>query len=150
MSNSIKHFINQFDLQTRLFNNVTEGISDNDSIKRLNANTNHVAWLTGHVASTRYMLAGATEPFPELFQNGKGLQNDAKYPPIKELTKDWNALAEKISNTLQKLPEEALSTQMPQAVPTGNTLADFIAFINHHEAYTIGQIGIARRFFGKQ
>ena len=69
MSNSIKHLVNQFDLQTRLFNNVTTGINDADAQKQLNENTNHVAWLAGHTASTRHMLAGAlgiqvSEPFP--------------------------------------------------------------------------------------
>jgi hypothetical protein len=155
MSNSIKHLINQFDLQTRLFNNVTTGINDADAQKPLNENTNHVAWLAGHVASTRYMLAGAlgiqtAEPFPDIFGNGKGLQKDVKYPSIKESTKEWNALSEKISTALKNLPEEALGNKMPQMFPTGDTFGDFISFLNHHEAYTIGQIGIARRFFGNE
>jgi hypothetical protein len=78
MSNTIKHLINQFNLQTRLFSNVTAGVTDARAGKSMNENTNHAAWLTGHTVSTRYMLAGALgltieEPFPALFKNGKGI-----------------------------------------------------------------------------
>ena len=153
MSNSIKHLINQFNLQTRLFNNVLAGISDADSMKQMNANTNHVAWLTGHTVSTRFMIANALglkvkEPFPSLFENGKGMDKGAKYPSMKELTKDWNSVSEKIATALNTLTEDALQNKVPHPVPTGDTLGDFISFINHHEAYTIGQLGIARRYHG--
>ena len=36
MANSIKHIISQFNLQTRLFNNVTTGVSDDHSHEHLN------------------------------------------------------------------------------------------------------------------
>jgi alkylhydroperoxidase/carboxymuconolactone decarboxylase family protein YurZ len=153
MSNSIKHLINQFNLQTRLFNNVTVAIKDGDAAKPMNENTNHIAWLTGHTVSTRFMLAGAlglkeSEPFPELFQNGKGIDRAYDYPTMDELTKDWNSLAVKIASAMNSLTEESLNAKMPRPVPTGDTLGDFISFLMHHEAYTIGQIGIYRRYYG--
>ena len=152
MSNSIKHLISQFNLQTRLFNNVTAGVSDAVSQQRMNSHTNHIAWLTGHLVSTRFMFANALgiqakEPFPELFENGKGMDPKAKYPAMEALTKDWNSISEKIAGALQALDEKALSNKMPRPVPTGETLGDFIAFLMHHEAYTIGQVGIVRRYF---
>lgn len=155
MSNSIKHLINQFNLQTRLFNNVTTGIKDSDSTKQMNENTNHTAWLTGHTVSTRFMLAGAlglkeAEPYPELFQNGKGLDKNAKYPSMADLTSGWNSISEKVAAALNALSEEVLATKMPRPVPTGDTLGDFISFLMHHEAYTIGQLGIYRRFHGEE
>ncbi len=153
MTSSIKHLISQFNLQTKLFTNVTVGLTDSDAQKPLNGNTNHAAWLTGHIVSTRYMLANVLgldvkEPFPALYENGKGLDKTAKYPAMSDLTKDGNALSEKMVTALSSLSEEALNNKMPRPVPTGDTLGDFIAFLIHHEAYTIGQLGISRRFFG--
>lgn len=153
MSNSIKHLIRQFDLQTRLFKNVTVGISDADSVRQMNANTNHAAWLTGHTVSTRFMLAKALglnvqEPFPALYENGKGMEKGAKYPSMKELIREWDSISEKIVNAMNALTEAALENKMPKPVPTGDTMGDFISFLMHHEAYTIGQIGIVRRFLG--
>ncbi|MFN0276658.1 MAG: DinB family protein [Chitinophagales bacterium] len=153
MSNSIKHLINQFNLQTRLFNNVTSNITDADAGKSMNENTNHIAWITGHIVSTRYMLANALgqnvqEPFPTFFENGKGMDKTATYPSMQDLTKDWGFISEKVTTALAGLTDEATDTKMPQPVPTGDTLGDFIAFLAHHEAYTIGQLGIYRRFHG--
>lgn len=155
MPDSIKHLINQFNLQTRLFDNVTAGVTDADSQKQMNQNTNHLAWLTGHTVSTRYMLAGVLglqeqEPFPAFYENGKGMDKDATYPGMSDLTKDWHPISEKIAAALEATTEEALAAKMPNPVPTGDTLGDFIAFLMHHEAYTIGQMGISRRYHGLQ
>lgn len=87
MANAIKYLINQFDLQTGLFGKVTAGISDADSLKPMNQNTAHIAWLTGHSVSLRYWLANesgikAGEPFPDLFRGGKGIDKAAEYPSM--------------------------------------------------------------------
>lgn len=153
MSERIKSIISQFELQTSLMKNVTVGINDSDAQSRLNENTNHIAWLTGHIVSIRFMIAGALgsptqEPFPELFENGKGLDNTAQYPSMEDLMKDWDSISEKDLQLMNQLTEEALSQKMPRPVPTGDTLGDFLVFLLHHEAYTLGQIGISRRFFG--
>ncbi len=153
MSTPQHYLASQFDLQTRLFLNVVAEVSDSAATTRLNANTNHIAWLAGHTVSTRYTLANVLrmevqEPFPALFGNRKGLDASAQYPSLTVLTQDWASLSEKISAAIKALPAEALSMELPQPVPTGNTLGDFLAFILHHEAYTIGQMGLARRFHG--
>jgi uncharacterized damage-inducible protein DinB len=153
MANTIKYLINQFDLQSRLFKNATAGISDADSGKPMNPNTNHIAWLTGHTVSTRYSLANALgsqvqEPFPNLFRNEKGMDKSAKYPSMNELTKDWNSISETLNAALNAVSDEALDKKIPRPVPTGDTLGDLVSFIIHHEAYTLGQLGIYRRFHG--
>ncbi len=153
MSERVKSLISQYNLQTQLMRNVTSGINDTDAQSRLNENTNHIAWLTGHIVSTRFMISGvlgdpSNEPFAELFENGKGLDASAQYPSMEALMKDWDSISEKNLALLENLTEEALIQKMPRPVPTGDTLGDFLSFLMHHEAYTIGQIGIARRFFG--
>ncbi len=153
MSNTIKHLINQFNLQTRLYNNVTAEISDSIASKPMNENTNHIAWLTGHIVSTRYMLATVLgiqdkEPFSTLFKNGKGIDRSANYPSMKELTNGWSSISEKVLVALNSLSEEVIASKAPRAVPTGESIGDFISFIMHHEAYTLGQLGIYRRFYG--
>ena len=155
MTDAMKYLAGQFKLQTRLFNNVTAEVSEADSKQSLNSNTNNMAWLAGHSVSTRYMLAqilglSVSEPFPALFANGKGLDKTAAYPSMSELTNDWNTISAQIETALNTLPAEALHNKMPQPVPTGDTLGDFLAFLMHHEAYTIGQLGLARRFYGLQ
>lgn len=144
-----KYLINQFDLQSRLFHNVTAGIPEAYAGMPMNRHTNHVAWLAGHTVSTRYMLANtlgiqAQEPFPELFRDGKGMDRSAEYPPMRELTKDWDPISAAVKGALNALDDQGLDGKAPM----GDTLGDYVSFLMHHEAYTLGQLGIFRRFHG--
>jgi hypothetical protein len=150
---SISILRGQFSLQEKLFTNVLSGIKNEDSHKRINQNTNHLAWLTGHIVSTRYMMLNvlginSTEPFPDLFAQGKGVQADVTYPSLSELTKDWKTISEKLNERLNSISEEELEANAPFPTPLGSTIKDFISFCSHHEAYTIGQLGLYRRFHG--
>ncbi|MEO6167025.1 MAG: DinB family protein [Chitinophagales bacterium] len=152
-TSTIDAILNQLELQTRLFRNSVDGISDHDALRQMNTNTNHVAWLTGHIVSSRYFLASALglhvhEPFPELFAERKGLQVEAEYPSQHELTKDWEPISDLLLSKLKTLTADELNEKIAFVVPTGNTMEALIAFISHHEAYTIGQIGLYRRYFG--
>ena len=46
----------QFVLQTRLFNNVLEGIEDRKGSERLSEFVNHLQWIAGHLTNSRYRL----------------------------------------------------------------------------------------------
>ena len=145
----------QFDLHTRLFNNVLEGISDPDTNSRANGHVNHIKWLAGHLTSTRFGfkdMAGFEEgdPYGELFSHGKAIDPEADYPSIESIRENWNAISGKISDALGSLPAEALEADAPR-VPIGEgKMGDFLDFLMHHEAYHIGQIGILRKFLGQE
>lgn len=151
---SLQPLIEAFKLQTRLYRNVTKDISDEHAAAGIGNSTNNIAWITGHLFSTRFMLGtvlGITdrEPFPELFERGKGIQEGVKYPTMNELTDGWEEFSEKIIEHLSNMKEDELQAEAPVQTPIAeNTLRGFITFICHHEAYHIGQISLARRYFG--
>ncbi len=151
---SLQPLIEAFKLQTRLFRNVTKDITEEHGQAHFAGSPNHIGWVTGHLASTRYMLGtvlGLTdrEPFPELFGRGKGIDEAASYPSIDELTAGWEDFAEKIIDRLARLTEDELKADPPVQTPISeNTLRGFIIFLCHHEAYHIGQLSMARRYFG--
>lgn len=142
-----------FKLQTRLFNNVIQGVTDEQRHLKISDNTNHIGWLIGHVVSSRYMAANLlgvqlNEPCPEYFANGKGLQ-EGEYPTISEMTLGWNELSEKLNDAFDNASEELLDAQPPMQTPIGlNSIIGLITFFAHHESYTLGQIGIFRKFLG--
>jgi hypothetical protein len=145
--------IGQFKLQEKLFNNLTTGIKNEDIHKKMNGNTNHLAWLIGHTVSTRFMLLNtlgtqAKEPFPHLFAEGKGLQENSVYPSIEELIKDWTGVSRQLEEKLNSLTKAELEEKAPYPTPLGTSLKECISFFSHHEAYTLGQMGIYRRFHG--
>lgn len=141
-------------LQTRLFSNTIAGVSDENGDDRLTDHTNHLKWLTGHLVSTRYMLANiagieAAEPYPELFAKGKGIETDANYPSLNELSRDWESISAQLLEKLQAMDEDALNTTPPIQVPVEDqTMRGMMTFFLHHEAYHIGQMGYLRKYHG--
>jgi uncharacterized damage-inducible protein DinB len=151
---TLQPVIEAFKLQTRLFRNVTKDITDEHGQAHFAGSPNHIGWITGHIVSNRYMIGtvlGLTgrEPFPDLFERGKGIQEDTKYPSMDELTAGWEDFAEKIIARLKSLDEDDLRADPPVQTPISeNTLRGFITFLCHHEAYHIGQLSLIRRHFG--
>ena len=151
---TLQPVIEAFKMQTRLFLNVTSDITEEHAKAHFGGSPNHIAWITGHLVSTRYTLStvlGLTgrEPYPELFESGKGIQDDMDYPSIDKLTAGWENLGEKIIDRLESLTEDELQADPPIQTPIAdNTLRGFITFICHHEAYHIGQLSILKRYFG--
>lgn len=81
-------------------------------------------------------------------------QSEAKdninYPNIEEIKIEWNRLHEPIRNGLEELTPEMLDQTPPAPFDQlADSVGELWAFINHHTAYHIGQIGILRRGFGK-
>jgi uncharacterized damage-inducible protein DinB len=147
----------QFDLHTRLFNNVTEGITEDDSHNHNSENTNHIKWIAGHLLNTRIStLARITggqpdESYAAQFGRGVALDPKAKYPPIEEIRSKWNDTAAAISEGINNMPEEALAAKSPVQAPIADdTFRGLLSFLISHEAYHVGQLGILRKMAGKE
>ena len=152
--NSIAGLTTMVKLQTKLFKNVCADFSEEYAQKTLSKDTAHIAWIAGHLVSSRYALAGlfgadVKEPFPDVFGQGKGMDQSLSYPSMADLLKDWNSVSEKLSERLESLSDDELSASAPYQFPIeDSTMLGLLVFFVHHEAYHIGQIGIARKFFG--
>ena len=150
---SISPLIEQFNMQTRLFDNCIEGFS-RDFDKRPNERTNHAAWLAGHIVSTRINIANMIgveykNPYNDLYSDFKPLDKSAKYPSLKEVKKNWDEISPKFSAKLIELDDKFLSAPAPFKLPIGDgTMTGVLAFFSHHEAYHLGQLGTTRKYFG--
>jgi hypothetical protein len=143
-----------FDLHTKLFANVIDGISDKDSQNRLNTKANHVAWIAGSLVHERYELANVLEismkqTSHELFMGHKGIQDSIPYPSLSEFRKDWQTITPVLRDALANISNEELESRDLYQMPGEDlTLFDAMAFILDREAYCIGQIGLYRRLLG--
>ncbi len=146
----------QFDLHTKLFNNVLSEISDEQADIRADEKINHIKWLAGHITAARMGLGkfgGLDEDksFDEFFGHGKSIDTTLNYPSLKEIQNKWNAISERISEGLANLPSDILRSKAPIQVPVSDpSMEGFLGFMMHHEAYHIGQMGILRKFTGKE
>ncbi len=147
----------QFDLQTRLFNNVTDGIGEQEAHLRNSEQINHIKWIAGHMLNTR--LSGISkvvglqsdDTYAAQFGRGKSLDPQAQYPSMEEITARWQATAPAIGAALSNVPEEVLSAKSPVPAPIADdTIRGLLSFLISHEAYHIGQLGILRKLAGKE
>ena len=159
-----KQLLAQYDLHHVLFNNVLADISEAEASKSLLEPMNNVKWIAGHLlwAQRNLVQIGGAQvviPWRGLFHSGPGATaEDLNAPPcemptLQEIKDKWNEFAPSIRAGLENVPEEALNSVVPIPTPIApydNTLAGVWAFINDHQAYTIGQIGVLRRGLGKE
>jgi len=146
----------QFNLQTRLFNNVLEGISEDESNQRASETVNHIKWVAGHVLTTRlsfHQLVGFEEDqsLTELFGHGHGLDESKTYPSIEFILEKWNKISTDFGDKIGQLPAAVLDSEAPSKTPINDmTMRGMLSFISFHEAYHIGQLGILRKYLGKE
>lgn len=155
-----KFLLIQFDLHHRLYINVLQGFTDEESNKRLynNTNINHVKYLAGHLLNSQYGLAlsagiDVDVKWNELFavMGQSAAKDDFPYPLLEEVKSEWNKLYQPTRNALEQMTDEDLSETPPAPFDqVAESRGELWAFINHHIAYHIGQIGILRRGFGKE
>jgi hypothetical protein len=159
-----KVLLDQFDLHNLLYNNVIADISNEESNKCVADPMNCVKWLAGHLLWAQHNLANIGQvkldlPWRDHFHTKQGGSTEdfnaskSELPTLQQVKDKWNEYAPLIRTGLENLPDEALNTVIEvkhPIAPFDNTLAGLWAFINHHQAYTIGQIGILRRGLGKE
>lgn len=153
------YLLTQYDLHHKLYNNVLAGFSDEETNRRVHGDKkmNHVKYLAGHLLNSQYgigMIAGIDPEIKwnELFaaMNQSEAKDDIDYPEIEEIKAEWNAIHEPIREGLTNLSLEELNSKPPEPFDKlAESTGQLWAFLNHHQAYHIGQIGILRRGFGK-
>lgn len=157
----------QFDFNHRLYNNALSDFTDEETNQRLYEDTriNHVKYIAGHLQNSRYAFALLSDvpidwKWNDLFA-GVGqtkARDDISYPSIQQIVDEWNRIYKPIRNGLGNLSEMQLDRIAPDPMDKlfenseffPNTIAGVWTFLNDHQAYHIGQIGILRRGFGKE
>jgi hypothetical protein len=152
-----KQLLAQYDLHNLLFNNVIVDISEEESNIRLVPSINNIKWLAGHLVWVQTNLGRMCGVLIEIVwidhyntQLSQPPGPEIKVPSLKEIKDAWNRYSAEIRNGLDNLSDEALNSPIEFPIPLFKTQEGLWTFINHHQAYTIGQIGILRRALGKE
>ncbi|HEX7902976.1 MAG TPA: DinB family protein [Chitinophagaceae bacterium] len=142
-----------YDIQTKYFGNVLDGISDKDTHNRLNTKVNHIAWLAGSLVQQRYEIANMfgikNKPAADdLFKNNKGIQDDVVYPSLSVYKKDWDTITPLLKDALINIADEKLDESFEMMPGMKMTYYDLVTFMSYREASCIGQIALWRRLLG--
>ena len=145
----------QFDLHNVLFNNVLADIDEEEANIRLISSSNNIKWLAGHLLWAQTNLARRFGVPVEIawidhYNNQIPQPPEIAVPSLEEIKSAWNRNAAAIRQGLENLTDEALNTPIEFPLPAFRTQEGYWTFVNHHQAYTIGQIGILRRGLDKE
>lgn len=144
----------QLELQSKLFLNCLDGISEEDAAVRPGGTTNSMAFLAAHLVDSRHWLArvvGLTieNPFGPRLDGARGIEDLKDCPTLEESRQAWRTLALPLATQLETLDPATLDQHSQTRFPISDrSNLGTIAFLLHHEAYHIGQLALLRRYVG--
>lgn len=153
MAKSIYQSEIMLNMNTRLFLNALEGVTDEQAKHRISDHNNPLIWLATHTTWARYnacaMLGkpAAKNPYDGMFENFKPFNPSDKYPTLAEVKIEWNKASELLKDALASVTEEHLAADCPLKSPIGDfTFGGTVAFLTQHESYDIGQIAFLKKY----
>ena len=146
-----------FQLNTRLFLNCFEDVTDELARTRPTQTTNSMAYIALHLHDARHYLArylGVDEPdpFAAITAEATGIDSIDVYPSVAELRTAWMEIAMALENQFPRLDAKVLDQPSPEdapAFPVGDrTVLGGVAFLMQHESYHVGQLAFLRKSLG--
>jgi uncharacterized damage-inducible protein DinB len=136
----------------RMLDRLAAGMEEADWANRFGGNSGH--WILAHLLATkrsqlRALCAGAA---PEAWEAlaGRGGARDAALPAASDLLPAWYRDNADLATRLEGLGADGADAPSPRTMPDGSTTQGGMArFLQFHEAYHLGQIGLLRRQCGK-
>ena len=144
----------QIGLQSKLFINCLDGVSEDAALIRPGETANHMAFIAAHLVDARHWLAravglAAENPFAERLANARSIDDLTECPSLAESREAWRALAPALEGRVAGLDSATLDQPSATRFPISDrSVVGTIAFLVHHEAYHIGQLALLRRYVG--
>ena len=140
-----------FDVNTRLYRNALDDVSDERFSARLNDRTNSMQWVCGHLALTRAGMAALIGAAPDGSMKRFWTDFDpaADYPDRDAILRAWDQATERLRERLAVITWADLAKPTPPTYPgTEAAIRDALAFLAEHESYHVGQLGFLRKAHG--
>lgn len=143
-------------LNTRLLHNCLEDVDDTMARQRPTADTNHLAFLTAHVADARHFLAATLgvpleNPLSQQLEYGKTLDEIGELPPLSALVAAWDRVSAHLAERMPTITASTLDAHSGLRFPVEDrTVLGAVAFLVQHDSYHIGQMALLRRQLGRK
>jgi uncharacterized damage-inducible protein DinB len=147
VSNSLK-------LGTAVLHRALADVDQATAETRPNEHTNSLAFVACHLLDSRFYLlrlvgGKAENPYAELFDAARTIEQMTGYPDMTELQGVWDDVDRHLQARLAELADEDLDAEYPSGFPTDDSsLLGVIGFLAFHEGYHVGQLGLLRKHFG--
>lgn len=143
-----------FGVSNALYEKALAGLDRETLLKRPAVGTNPILWIAGHLASTRFGLAGVLGrprefPLGKTFFRGAALGDLSTLPEIGPIQEAWRDISSLVMSRLEELTEAELGAPSPRVFPIpDSTIRGAITFLAYHEGYHIGQMAYLRKWLG--
>ncbi len=141
-------------LNTRLFRNCLDGLTEEQASQRPSSATNHAAFIAAHMADARFYLLeilGAKRPNPlaEALAGARSIDDLKRLPTLDESREAWTDAARALRDRLEAITAAELDASVSTRFPMPNpTVLGVLAFLVQHESYHLGQLALLRKHAG--
>ncbi len=141
-------------LNTVLFRNCLDGLTDAEAGVRPSGETNSAAFVAAHLTNSRYFLLkqlGVDEPDPlaRYLDGRKAISEVAQLPPLSEVQDAWTRVAHLLRDRLATLSGAELEAATTMRFPLSDgTLLSTLTFLVQHDSYHVGQLSLLRKYCG--
>lgn len=141
-------------LNTTLFRNCLDGMSDEQAAARPSGATNNAAFVAAHLTNSRFYLLkmlGVEEPDPLApYLDGRTSLDDLdQLPPLSDIQAAWTKAAHLLRDRLTALTPADLDGPSTAKFPLFNgTVLATLTFLVQHDSYHVGQLALLRKFSG--
>lgn len=154
MLEKINPIICQLEVNTGLVGMALKDMPEEQIVLRPDGKGNSMQWIVGHLVISRYTIGGLigmndSPPWKEIFDRGAKVSDASTYPPMAEITVEWENVTAKLLPALAELTAAVADGESSIGFPTSDkTVAGGIGFLSLHESYHVGQLAYLRTLLG--
>jgi uncharacterized damage-inducible protein DinB len=143
-------------LNTKLFRNCLEGVTDEKAAMRPSASTNSAAFVAVHVTEARFFLlkmlgAEQASPIAAYLEGAGGIDDVKRFPSLDEIRRAWTTASHALRDRLDRMTAAELDASIASPFPlpmTNPTALSLLTFLVQHDSYHIGQLAFLRKHAG--
>ena len=141
-------------LNTRLFRNCLDGLTEEQACARPSAATNSASFVAAHLADSRFFLLkvlGAEQPSPlaRYLGGARSIDDLRQSPPLAEIQAAWTTASHALRDRVEAMTAVDLDAPLTVRFPVPEqTVRATLAFLVQHDSYHIGQLALLRKHAG--
>jgi uncharacterized damage-inducible protein DinB len=141
-------------LNTRLFRNCLDGVSDEQVHARPSASTNSLAFVAAHLVDSRFFVLRTlgvelANPLSPLLANVRGIDELTARIPLDTLADGWTTASHALRDRLEAITGAELDATFETRLPgPEQTVLGTLTFLAQHDSYHVGQLALLRKYVG--
>ena len=153
MEPSIAALADMLRLNTKLFRNCLDGMSEEQARLRPSGTTNNAAFVATHLADSRYYLLKAlgaerANALASYLEGVRGIEGMTRWPTLDEIQSAWTDASRALRARLDALTAADLDSPSGARFPAPWSMREALVFMVQHDSYHVGQLSLLRSHAG--